>query len=97
MFSLINKTRKTGVKFFNVVKYDSLSEKLETKRVSSFLDYKRQGFVREFELNKHLDEIINNNLRRISALNRESSQKSKENAIIQKIKMEVMNNDNTKI
>ena len=97
LFSLINKTRKTGVKFFNVVKYDSLSEKLETKRVSSFLDYKRQGFVREFELNKHLDEIINNNLRRMSALNRESSQKSKENAIIEKIKMEMIDNDNTKI
>ena len=97
LFSLINNTRKTGVKFFNVVKYDSLSKKLETKRVSSFTDYKRQGFVREFELNKHLDEILYGNLRRISQLNKESTEKSKENSIIEKIKMEMINNDTTKI
>ena len=97
LFSLIANTRKTGIKFFNVVKYNRLTEKLETKRVSSFVDYKRQGFVREFELNKHLDEIINNNLRRISQLNKESFEKSRENAIIEKIKMEMVNNDNTKI
>lgn len=90
LFSLINATRKGGIKFFNVVRYNNLTEKLETKRVSSLINYSRQGFVKECDLIKYLDEIIYSNLHRISTLNKESSEKSRENAIIEKIKMELM-------